>query len=154
MLAHFRVKGQHFLSPCAKLKNNIAKRNFGIGVLKQFGTTYECPIFSLKINPPYWEDSESHWWRSGLYITGSESDFSGHLYTGSNLMVYVLFNLNFFCSFFYVRFLNNADNCYNSISMNMYRVEWLREVLVNIGFSKKCRNISTNRQMDPRFPGD
>ena len=99
MLAHFRVKGQHFLSPCAKLKNNITKRNFGIGVLKQFGTTYECPIFSLKINPPYWEDSESHWWRSGLLYNRVRIWLFQASRPGSNLMVYIIrtFNPNPHC---------------------------------------------------------
>ena len=35
---------------CTKLRGNIKKRNFGIGVLKQFGTTGRVQIFSAQ-NP-------------------------------------------------------------------------------------------------------
>ena len=54
MLLILGYNTQYFLRPCAKLKGNIKRWNFGIGVLKQFGTTWQESIFVLfKITPPY-----------------------------------------------------------------------------------------------------
>ena len=41
LLLILKVNSQHFLRPCAKLKSDIKKLNFRIGVLKQFGTTWQ-----------------------------------------------------------------------------------------------------------------
>ena len=47
----FRVT-VNFLRPCGKLKSNIEKLYFGIGVLKQFGTTWQVSNFFSKLHPP------------------------------------------------------------------------------------------------------
>ena len=39
-----------FWGPCAKLRSNISKWNFGIGDLEQFGTTCWVPVFSSSQN--------------------------------------------------------------------------------------------------------
>ena len=46
----FKGNTQNILRPCEKLKSNIKELNFGIGVLKQFGTA--CIMFFSKIAPP------------------------------------------------------------------------------------------------------
>ena len=43
------IKGKtNFVRPCAKLKINISKWNFGIGILLQFGISSQEPVFFLQ----------------------------------------------------------------------------------------------------------
>ena len=44
---------QNFLRSYYKLKSNIKKWNFGIGVLQTFGTTWKVSKIFLNITPPY-----------------------------------------------------------------------------------------------------
>ena len=49
----------------------LKRQDFGIGVLKQFGTTWQLPSFFLsfsKITPPYSTYSTSIWQRSGISV--------------------------------------------------------------------------------------
>ena len=62
----------NLLRLCATLKSNITKWNFPIGILKQFGPTWQkCPIIFLsKITPPSWT-------RDGVGTTNFWLGFSG-----------------------------------------------------------------------------
>ena len=47
-VVHFRVTGKMFTGPEPSLKATFKMGNFGIGVLKQFGTNFRVPNFFLQ----------------------------------------------------------------------------------------------------------